>query len=440
MRFGSVEAAPGGAPGEVSPGASPPAPDRSKPLHFTPDQRKLLEARKRARGRPRRRGRARDPRAGARRARAAHYYTKITNWIKRKASAENVSRARAAEAAREAAALARPGPSAAGVPFPARSASPSRPTRRATSSSPRSSRAPSPTAASSPATASRSSTAASPRDAAKPSGAWVAGLRSRPRPLALTFERRDDARIAARRPIKKRGRSEEEEPEETELRLALAASKRAAVASPPGPAKAESTQKKYWRARIDDDLAPRDAALQFVWPNPKSHLTSKSGKKTALAYEAYCTAKSVSEFFAKGGRADELAYDFARGFVAIADDGAELRAEAARDADPPRARNPQAEADGTIDDVPLEPALLGLPPPRPPPPTKRGAEYPEHKNRAHATAELANYLVMKGGTREQVLDWNVAKNQRGDTIFIDPVSGRIFRSKPEVARFLGLAK
>ena len=48
MRFGSVEAAPGGAPGEVSPGASPPAPDRSKPLHFTPDQRKLLEARKRA--------------------------------------------------------------------------------------------------------------------------------------------------------------------------------------------------------------------------------------------------------------------------------------------------------------------------------------------------------------------------------------------------------
>ena len=55
-----------------------------------------------------------------------------------------------------------------------------------------------------------------------------------------------------------------------------------------------------------------------------------------------------------------------------------------------------------------------------------------------ATAELANYLVMKGGTREQVLDWNVAKNQRGDTIFIDPVSGRIFRSKPEVARFLGL--
>ena len=90
--------------------------------------------------------------------------------------------------------------------------------------------------------------------------------------------------------------------------------------------------------------------------------------------------------------------------------------------------------------MPLEPALLGLPPPRPPPPTKRGAEYPEHKNRAHATAELANYLVMKGGTREQVLDWNVAKNQRGDTIFIDPVSGRIFRSKPEVARFLGLAK
>ena len=485
MRFGSVEAAPGGAPGEVSPGASPPAPDRSKPLHFTPDQRKLLEARKRAHeadpgdaaalaihgpahgalarqfarehhasrhgaeaGRARAEGDAEDeeepapPPAPL----VQHYYTKITNWIKRKASAENVSRARAAEAARETAALARPGPSgdarvdvtfpgpALGISVEADAAGDVVVAEVFASSVAHGRVKPGDRLA-----LVDGASVARTRDEAV-WDAWVAGLRSRPRPLALTFEKRDDARIAARRPIKKRGRSEEEEPEETELRLALAASKRAAVAAPSNPAKAESTQKKYWRARIDDDLAPRDAALQFVWPNPKSHLTSKSGKKTALAYEAYCTAKSVSEFFAKGGRADELAYDFARGFVAIADDGAELRAEAARDADPPRARNPQAEADGTIDDVPLEPALLGLPPPRPPPPTKRGAEYPEHKNRAHATAELANYLVMKGGTREQVLDWNVAKNQRGDTIFIDPVSGRIFRSKPEVARFLGLTK
>ena len=70
-------------------------------------------------------------------------------------------------------------------------------------------------------------------------------------------------------------------------------------------------------------------------------------------------------------------------------------------------------------------------------PTIRGAEYPEHRNKAHAMAGLANYIVAKGGARDLVADWGVAKNNRGDTIFIDPVSGRIFRSKPEVARFLG---
>ncbi|KAK7241385.1 hypothetical protein SO694_00059152 [Aureococcus anophagefferens] len=229
MRFGSVEAAPGGAPGE-------------------------------------------------------HYYTKITNWIKRKASAENVSRARAAEAAREAAALARPGPSAAA------SAS----TFRAALGISVEADAAGDVVVAEVFASSVAHGRVKPGDRL----ALVDGerLRSRPRPLALTFERRDDARIAARRPIKKRGRSEEEEPEEAELRLAAASEARGRF--PPGPAKAESTQKKYWRARIDDDLAPRDAALQF------------------------------------------------------------------------------AEADGTIDDVPLEPALLGLPPPRPPPPTKRGAEYP----------------------------------------------------------------
>ena len=41
------------------------------------------------------------------------------------------------------------------------------------------------------------------------------------------------------------------------------------------PVKAQSTRKKYWR-KLVDDLAPRDAPLKFVWPNPKAHLTSKS--------------------------------------------------------------------------------------------------------------------------------------------------------------------
>ena len=52
-------------------------------------------------------------------------------------------------------------------------------------------------------------------------------------------------------------------------------------------------------------------------------------------------------------------------------------------------------------------------------------------------AGLASYIVAKGGARDLVAGWGVAKNNRGDTIFIDPVSGRIFRSKPEVTRFLG---
>ena len=324
--------------------------------------------------------------------------------------------------------------------------------------------------------------------------AFVDGIRSRPRPVRITFEAGRGGQGGAggalasagageerlERPRRKRERDDLDDlDDDPELRLALQASKRAAVVAeraaaseadsseagrPSGP-KSESTQKRYWRKRVDEDLAPRNAKLQFVWPNPKAHLTSKSGKKTAAAYEAYCTATCCDEFFAKGGRADELAYDFARGFVAIADDGAELRREAragllglvdaaqgAEGAPPP--------LPGPLGDE-GDPAASAFEPPAPAPPRSLWASpvsadpraagqrvvavgavgtagYPEHKNKAHATAELANYLVMKGGTRDLVADWNVAKNQRGDTIFIDPVSGRIFRSKPEVARYLGL--
>lgn len=55
-------------------------------------------------------------------------------------------------------------------------------------------------------------------------------------------------------------------------------------------------------------------------------------------------------------------------------------------------------------------------------------------------SELANYLVTKGGTPDLVTDWNVAKNERGTTVFIAPEvapgSRRVFFSKPQVARFI----
>ena len=63
---------------------------------------------------------------------------------------------------------------------------------------------------------------------------------------------------------------------------------------------------------------------------------------------------------------------------------------------------------------------------------------PRRPPNPNATIELGNYLASKGGDKNTVADWSVGKNQRGDTIFIDPATGRIFRSKPEVARFLGL--
>jgi len=44
------------------------------------------------------------------------------------------------------------------------------------------------------------------------------------------------------------------------------------------------------------------------------------------------------------------------------------------------------------------------------------------------------------GTATQVDGWSVGKNPRGDTIYTDSSSGRVFRSKPEVARFLNVGQ
>ena len=51
-----------------------------------------------------------------------------------------------------------------------------------------------------------------------------------------------------------------------------------------------------------------------------------------------------------------------------------------------------------------------------------------------------SYRAPSGGTATQVDGWSVGKNPRGDTIFTDPNSGRVFRSKPEVARFLNVGQ
>ena len=161
--------------------------------------------------------------------------------------------------------------------------------------------------------------------------AFVQGLKEGPRPLSVAFGRPPKepaaAATAARktRPRAKRARDDEYDDNESdeELQAALQASRRDTGPAPVGrlaaPVKAQSTRKKYWRKLVSDDLAPRDAPLKFVWPNPKAHLTSKSGRKTAIAYEAYSPATSVSEFFALGGRPDDLAYDLARGFVVVTD-------------------------------------------------------------------------------------------------------------------------
>ena len=56
------------------------------------------------------------------------------------------------------------------------------------------------------------------------------------------------------------------------------------------------------------------------------------------------------------------------------------------------------------------------------------------KNQGHTVADLAAYMVLRGGNAAQVDGWSVGKNPRGDTIFTDSSSGRVFRSKPEVVR------
>ena len=49
-------------------------------------------------------------------------------------------------------------------------------------------------------------------------------------------------------------------------------------------------------------------------------------------------------------------------------------------------------------------------------------------------------MVSRGGNAAQADGWSVGKNPRGDTIFTDSSSGRVFRSKPEVVRFLNVGQ
>ena len=267
--------------------------------------------------------------------------------------------------------------------------------------------------------------------------AFVQGLKEGPRPLSVAFGRppKEPATTATAarktRPRAKRARDDEYDDNESdeELQAALQASRRDTGPAPVGrlaaPVKAQSTRKKYWRKLVSDDLAPRDAPLKFVWPNPKAHLTSKSGRKTAIAYEAYSPATSVSEFFALGGRPDDLAYDLARGFVVVTD---------MVDGPPPpkKARGAAARA-----------AAAAAVAPPPPPVVKEevaAVVTATEDDKGPTVADLAAYLVSRGGTATQVDGWTVGKNPRGDTIFTDPSSGRVFRSKPEVARFLNVGQ
>ncbi len=54
-------------------------------------------------------------------------------------------------------------------------------------------------------------------------------------------------------------------------------------------------------------------------------------------------------------------------------------------------------------------------------------------------AQLVAYLVSLGGNSAQVAGWSVEKRPNGDPLWSDP-SGRTFRSKPEVARFLNVGE
>ena len=72
--------------------------------------------------------------------------------------------------------------------------------------------------------------------------------------------------------------------------------------------------------------------------------------------------------------------------------------------------------------------------------TKRPKLAEPEDDKGHTVADLAAYLVSRGGNAAQADGWSVGKNPRGDTIFTDSSSGRVFRSKPEVVRFLNVGQ
>ena len=71
--------------------------------------------------------------------------------------------------------------------------------------------------------------------------------------------------------------------------------------------------------------------------------------------------------------------------------------------------------------------------------TKRPKLAEPEDDKGHTVADLAAYMVLRGGNAAQVDGWSAGKNPRGDKIFTDP-SGRVFRSRPEVARFLNVGQ
>ena len=193
----------------------------------------------------------------------------------------------------------------------------------------------------------------------------------------------------------------------------MQASRRDAGPAPVGrfaaPVKAQSTRKKYWRKLVSDDLAPRDAPLKFVWPNPKAHLTSKSGRKTAIAYEAYSRPPRPSRSSSRSaGGPTTWPTTWLEGFVVVTD---------MVDGPPPpkKARGAAARA-----------AAAAAAAPPPPPVVKEEVAAvvtaPED-DKGPTVADLAAYLVSRGGTATQVDGWSVGKNPRGDTIFTDPNFG-----------------
>ena len=64
----------------------------------------------------------------------------------------------------------------------------------------------------------------------------------------------------------------------------------------------------------------------------------------------------------------------------------------------------------------------------------------DQDDKGPTVADLAAYLVSRGGTASQADGWSVGKDPRGDTIFTDSSSGRVFRSRPEVVRFLNVGQ